>query len=78
MYTDAAYGSRRAAAGIRISGRGKRQPLCACLCDTLDDLAKLTLVFTFQNTDMKIPVSVRYRGAFAALPSAALMNVASV
>lgn len=57
MYTEAAYRNRRSAAvtdavGIRISsGQGNRQPLCACLRNTLDELAKLTLVFTFQNTE---------------------------
>lgn len=65
MYTDAAYRSRRSAAvidavGIRLSsGRGNRQPLCACLRNTLDELAKLTLVFTFQKAEMKI-TSVKY------------------
>lgn len=63
--TDSAYRSRQSAVvidavGIQISsGRGNRESLCARLRNALKELAKFTLVFTFENTEVKI-TSVEY------------------
>lgn len=43
------------AVGIRISsGRGNRESLCVRLRNALHELAKFPLVFTFENTEVKI------------------------